>query len=234
MISESDFLLNKIISENVDLKHALHKSNNLEYLQSGFLKTLVAQSKKKYKNYTDNLKYISVYLFLVGGRLLYETLQLNLPLPSVHTVLKFLNDSPSIVEGELRSTELARFLVENNYKNQIWLSEDATKIVSRIKYNSKTNNIIGLVLPLNNETGMPELNKFVFENVEKVQQFIDCYQKSEYAECFMAQSFCDGAVAFCVCLFGTNNKFKSEDVTKRVKFIQTSLKLHDIEVYGEI
>lgn len=232
-VSESDYLINKLISENSELKSELKNKNKLPLIENGFLKNLVMQAQKKNKKYCQNLKYISLFIFLVGGRLLYESLQLNLPLPSVHTVLKFLSDSSLFVEADLRASKLLTFIQEHNLKTQVWLSEDATKIVSRVKYCSKSNTIIGLVLPLDKKTGMPEKNFFEFESIAKVQQFLDHYSKSEYAECFMATSLCDEAVSYCICLFATNNKFDSMDVINRVLYIKKDLSTHGVEMCGE-
>ena len=85
---------------------------------------------------------------------MYETLQMNLPIPSISTMYKFLNDKPNVKEGSLRSQELVSYLIEYNLKHQVWLAEDGTKIISRLKYSTKYNNIVGLVLPIDKLTGI--------------------------------------------------------------------------------
>lgn len=57
-------------------------------------------------------------------------------------------------EGELRSKELAEFLEEHETKKIVWISEDATAINPKIKYDPKTNQIVGILLPTN-ENGLP-------------------------------------------------------------------------------
>lgn len=55
-----------------------------------------------------------------------------------------------VLEGNLRCKELAEYLDNLNAVKRVWLSEDATAIVSKISYDPKSNQLISLVLPLNN------------------------------------------------------------------------------------
>lgn len=57
-------------------------------------------------------------------------------------------------EGELRCKELAKFLDDHKSKKIVWLSEDATAITPTIKYDSKTNQLVGILLP-KNKNGCP-------------------------------------------------------------------------------
>lgn len=54
-----------------------------------------------------------------------------------------------VVEGKLRCEELYRYLDNLNAVKTVWLSEDATAIVSKATYDPITNQIVGIVLPLN-------------------------------------------------------------------------------------
>lgn len=53
-------------------------------------------------------------------------------------------------EGELRCEQLAQFIDDHKTKRNVWLSEDGTAIVPTIKYDSKTNQLVGILLPTNN------------------------------------------------------------------------------------
>lgn len=64
------------------------------------------------------------------------------------------NTKVRVNEGELRCKELAKFLDDHNTKKEVWLSEDATAIVPKIKYDATTNQIVGILLPTN-ENGLP-------------------------------------------------------------------------------
>lgn len=53
-------------------------------------------------------------------------------------------------EGELRCAELLAYLERLKTEKTVWLAEDATAIVPKINYDPKTNRLVGLLLPLNN------------------------------------------------------------------------------------
>lgn len=57
------------------------------------------------------------------------------------------NTKCRLEEGVLRTKELAHFLGEHRTKKIVWLSEDATAIVPKIKYDPKTNQVVGILLP---------------------------------------------------------------------------------------
>lgn len=78
--------------------------------------------------YDRDLFHFSVYLFLVGGKSCYQSLQANLPMPSVSSIYKHIGKNKStIIEGEIRVNELNDYL-ENKHVDEkiIWLKEDAT------------------------------------------------------------------------------------------------------------
>lgn len=72
---------------------------------------------------------------MIAGRMAYETLSANLPLPSMPSVSRYvLKKGPTINEGELRISELKTYHCERNYPLLIWVSEDATRITEKVQY----------------------------------------------------------------------------------------------------
>lgn len=97
---------------------------------------------KNNNRFDEQLKKFSVYLFIVGGRLLYETLHKNMndALPSISTLFRFLdNTQNNVTEGCFRFEELRVFLIKRNLPPKIWISEDATRITGKIEYDAKSN-----------------------------------------------------------------------------------------------
>lgn len=90
-------------------------------LLDGFSKEIfnlaIQHSRQRGRRYNYEIKLFSSYLFLVGGRLLYETLSKNLPIPSVTSVTRFIHSSsPPILEGNLRTKELKLFFwIQENW-----------------------------------------------------------------------------------------------------------------------
>lgn len=121
-----------------------------------------------------------------------------------------------IVEGELRHKELNHYLDSIKAKKCIWLSEDASGIVSKIEYDPQTNQMIGIVLPICHETGFPIPFTYLARSANEIEANVD-KPKSAYVYVVMAQPLKEGAHPFILQIFGTDNKFKSENVLKRWK-----------------
>lgn len=91
---------------------------------------------KRGVRHEDDIKNFSAYLYATGGRKLYETLSMNLPLPSRRTVLNIIHtDCPAINEGEILANELKQFLMDRNLGVEVWISEDATRITGKFSTN---------------------------------------------------------------------------------------------------
>jgi hypothetical protein len=69
-------------------------------------------------------------------------------LPKIPAVAKFISNSDRIKEGVIRLAELKSFLQSRNLALKIWFSEDATRIMPRIEYDTASNELVGLVLPI--------------------------------------------------------------------------------------
>lgn len=60
-----------------------------------------------------------------------------------------------IIEGQLRCKELNTYLDFLKLDKYVWLAEDGTGIVAKVDFDPNTNQMIGLVLPMDPTTGMP-------------------------------------------------------------------------------
>lgn len=127
----------------------------------------------KYGNrFSEPLKLFSLYLFIVGGRLTYETLYGNLRncLPSLTTVERTLSESQQIKEGVIRFKELKEYLEKRNCPMKVFISEDQTAIIKNVRYDSTTNQMIGFVSTLCPETGFPVANNFLVHSFCDIEQ----------------------------------------------------------------
>lgn len=103
--------------------------------------------------FDEQLKSYASYLRFLAGPLAYETLQRNmqLALPSLITTNPFMVQSHhGIIEEELRCDELLSFLTERISPLCISLSKDATRVVNHVQYDAQTNQLIGFLLPTDN------------------------------------------------------------------------------------
>lgn len=139
-------------------------------------------------------------------------------------LVRYINENQStIVEGELRCKELKRYLEALKLPMSVWLSEDASAIVSKIEFDHRTNQMIGIVLPIEASTGMPIPFSFLARNVEEIQSNMK-QNKSVSLYLVMAQPLAINAPPFILQLFGTNNKFKTKDVILRWQHTKEELK----------
>lgn len=111
-----------------------------------------------------------------------------------------------IVEGELRCRELSEYLSILKLKPYIWLSEDGSGIISKVEYDPKSNQLIGLVLPTNAQSGMPINFSFMAKSVSDIQKFMKM-TTSSLVYVVMAQPLMENVPPFVLQIFGVDNKF---------------------------
>lgn len=198
---------------------------------------MIIKNSNRHKNgirYDESLKKFATFLFVTGGRFLYETLALNLPIPSPRTVTRCLEKEQTIIsEGKLRVIELKKFLTDRKLPNWVWLSEDGSGIVKKIQYDQKTNQLVGFVLHEDQITGLPKPNSYEAKNASSIQQAFTDGKMANLVYTIMAQPVHPNSPSFCLCVFGTDNKFTSETVLKRWRFIRKELLEAGINVLGK-
>lgn len=126
-----------------------------------------------------------------------------------------------IIEGKLRCQELREHLVKHNSDMAVYLSEDASGMISRITYDPKTNQMVGLVLPFD-ENGMPKTMSFTPDSAQEIEDFMKLEQ-STLVYIMIAQPLVPNIPSFILHIFGTNNKFTKQDVLRRWAHVQQEL-----------
>lgn len=96
----------------------------------------------------------------------------------------------------------------------VWLSEDATSIVQKIEFDPETNQMIGIVLPTDTNSGMPVPFSNLARNAEEIQANMQ-KNSSHSVYVVMAQPLAQHIPPFVLQLFGTDNKFKTQHVLLR-------------------
>lgn len=77
--------------------------------------------------YSRNVKLFFTYLFLTAGKLSYDTMHANLPIPSYTSIQRYINEERyRVLEGKIHSDELLEYLNRMQCERKVWLSEDAT------------------------------------------------------------------------------------------------------------
>lgn len=119
-----------------------------------------------------------------------------------------------IVEGELRCEQLAEYLDQIKAPRKVWLSEDGSGIIAQVEYDPSTNQLVGLVLP-NDKNGMPIPFTFTPNSISQIKDQMDHNARSTLVYLVLAQPMKDNAAPFILQVFGSDNKFKSNDVLQR-------------------
>lgn len=113
----------------------------------------------------------------------------------------------------------------------MWLRGDATRITGRVQYDSPSNQLIGIVLPFD-DNGMPVAFSFPATSAKAIHDHFQNNTPASYSYSIMVQPLQNDAPCFCLCLFGTNNKFREEHVTKRWKYITEQLEIEGVKTVG--
>lgn len=138
-------------------------------------------------------------------------------------LVSYINQNKTtIIEGELRIKELNHYLECLKLEKLVWLCEDGSSIVSKVDFDPKTNQMVGLVLPFNSSTGMPITFTYLAENEDEIYKNMRS-RMSSHVYLVMAQPMMIGVPPFIIQLFGTDNTFKTQNVLLRWKFIKAEL-----------
>lgn len=105
----------------------------------------------------------------------------------------------------------------------VWLSEDGSGVQGKVEFDPNTNQMVGLVLPLDQCTGMPIKFSFLARDVDEIQENMK-RNKSMYVYVIMAQPLSRDVPPFPLQLFGSDNKFTTKNVSLRWQYTVEQLK----------
>ncbi|KAF2897113.1 hypothetical protein ILUMI_09059 [Ignelater luminosus] len=229
-------LINKILkarAKTEDTSPEIKTSSGILKLLCG---TAINNSNNKNPSanrYDKSLKLFCSSLFLLCGRLVYQTIRKNLPnsIPSISIIQRSLRSNDRILEGEIRLPQLKDFLLKRGYPLKVWISEDQTRIVSSREYDSVNNRIVGFTTPYD-ENGCPLKNSFIATSATEIQKYFKNETVANNLYAIVAQSLAPNSPSFTLCVFGSNNKFTHDVILKRWNYIENEAKKLDIVVEG--
>lgn len=128
-----------------------------------------------------------------------------------------------IIEGDLRCQQLSQYLDKLNAPREVWLAEDGSGLVAKVSFDSTSNQLVGLVLPTNETTGMPTIFSFTPHSAHEIEYQIRNNPKSTIVYLILAQPMIDNVPPFVLQAFGSDNRFTSENVLNRWKHTQDQL-----------
>lgn len=124
---------------------------------------------KNHYSYNEQIQNFALSVFIFGGRNSYEFLRLNLPgaLPHGSTIESLIRQRRmKMTECEFRFDLLQEHLQASNTE-YAFCSEDSTRVICRIEYDSQSNSFIGFSSALNN--GLPQVHSFKTNDFEQLR-----------------------------------------------------------------
>lgn len=219
--------------ENVSQKRASENpeseiKNSAQYFLHKLTEAANRNSTRKMGGYRydPEVKLFASYLRMIVGPLAYETIHRNLEaaIPSLPSTNRYIRASNCcITEGILRCEELRLYLEKRNLPFVVSLSEDATRVVDRVQYDSTTNQLIGFVPPISPINGLPIPFQYPARSANEIlEHFSIENETSSNLIIIMAQPI-GNAPPFCLTSFGTKNAYTAIDVSKRWTYITSEL-----------
>lgn len=202
---------NKVDSK-LAAKITVHTENNAYSYFLNKLLSNVCQNPDRKKGgyrYDPDIQKFATYLRMIMGPLAYQTFQTNMEsaIPSLPSINRYIQASHyHITEGVLRTKELRIYLKERNLPNVVSIAEDGTRTVGRVKYDSRTNQIVGFALPICSKSGMPIPFAFPARNATEMLNNFKTGSISNNLIVVMAQPIEKTAPPFCVVLFGSDSR----------------------------
>ena len=111
----------------------------------------------------------------------------------------------------------------------VTIREDATRLISRLDYDSQTDRLVGFVLPLD-ESGLPVTDKVLAVSFKAIENCFSTATIAKYAFLCVAQPVVVAAPSFILACMATDNRFNTEDVLKRWKYIHSKCMQRGITV----
>lgn len=248
-LSRNEHVMQLIADENRKLKETLRVVQPGENVdgnespsgrkESEFMAALIELEKikmtKGHTTYDKSMKELSLFIFLRGGRSLYETLisYFKFPLPSIATILRYLYDKKPPREGELSIESFVKFNKGNDETVYVWASEDDTRLVEGLTYNSLSDTIVGLCLPTDEDTGCPKVDFFKFISIDAVKYYVREFAPANFAKILVLRPLSKGSKPFILAVYGTRGSDNFEMTMKRWEHVKISLAAYNVQVVGK-
>jgi hypothetical protein len=134
------------------------------------------------------LKDFSTYLYMKSGKSTYEALYENSVIPSSSLCKKEIVRASKMEIGKIYIEEFFASLQGYEIEcKKVIISEDATRVDSRIEYDSESNELFGLLPEYDLETGLPKVNFFNVTSPSATLKFLKKYKKAPYLQLIVAK-----------------------------------------------
>jgi hypothetical protein len=170
------------------------------------------QCAKTRRRYEQKCKDVAKILFLFGGNSCYQFLHSNMPsvLPSPSLLLRDLHSATPPKEGDIRCKELRNFIEKNGYEPYVFISEDATRIVGKLEFDTMTNSLSGSAKAL--------LENGLSEHPVRLETASDICRSAALPvahNAYVTVAKIPGGKSFVLSLHATDNRFTGPQISSR-------------------
>lgn len=170
-----------------------------------------------------------------AGKSFYNFFSENMKLPHIRTVQNFMHkDLPPLLPNCFDFDGLKKFIFDRNLSTSVSLSGDAAKIVENVRYDSKTNTIVGLTSPFDEMTGIPQKDFHKADSAEHIYNSIMTYPKASMVECVIARPNTTNAPCFLLGYFYTDLSYTHEDKKHRIEYCYNELEKRELKMICEV
>lgn len=187
--------------------------------------------------YNDTMKNFALSLYILGGKLTYEFIRMNLPgsvpnLTMLNTLIS--NSDAKISEAEFRFDNVRKSsdTVDMQYA---FASEDTTGVIPKVNYDSITDTFNGFPIPLNR--GVPAQKFYQTDSYTTLKEWFYSIEKSSLLNVHMLQllPLTDQNVIpspFLLPAYGTNNRTTANDILHRWWYIFNECAQRNVRIIG--
>ncbi len=182
-----------------------------------------SQKASKGKRFSDVVTKFATSLFIYSGPLAYNFIQQNMPtaLPHLRTVQRRVQkENSTIKDGEFRFKELSEHLKRYDCPKIVTVGEDATRLISKIDYDSSTDQLVGFVLPID-DAGLPKVDAYTASSFEIIEDHFSKGVVGKYAYLYVVKPLSESAPSFILSCMSSDNRFTNKHVLQRWKHIHT-------------
>lgn len=129
------------------------------------------------------------------------------------------------MEGRIRAEELHAYLMKFGLPLSVWLSEDGSGVVPKVEYDTFNSQLVGQVLPIDAKIGIPIEHSYIVRSAREIEKHLrnESIIKATLVYIVVAQPLKRNVPPFVLCIFGTDNKFTSDQVLKRWQTVEAEL-----------
>ncbi|CAF1555360.1 unnamed protein product [Rotaria magnacalcarata] len=234
-------LLKKLIIWYQRVSNENEADENNDIFLKHFIDTITDNLTKSKNNfrYSNLIKNFALSLYILGGKLTYEYLRLNLPgsLPHLSLLNSLISSSDSrISEGEFRFDQLQKHFDSLNVQYAFG-SEDCTGIVKRIKYDSTTNTFTGF--PSLFDRGVPIKSYYQTDSFDALKSWFNSIDKASLLNVHMIQPVQSTSTdnssipsPYLLSAYGIGNTATANDILQRWWYIFNQSLQRNIRIIG--